>query len=214
MSEVRRKLRKKTQEVLRRLSRIKRKFVTPSFPKNKDGKVLVHIGCGEIKSPEFINIDARPFAHIHIITNELASLPTFEDASVDLIYMCHVLEHVKTPDLLNVLAEMKRVLKNGGILRLSVPDFDRIIEIYNDCNKDINSVTASLMGGQEHEYNIHYSVFNRRRLTELLQDAGFRKVLPWDPNNCEYHNFEDYASRIIQVNDKECFISLNLEAVK
>jgi len=211
---VRRKLRKKIREVLTRLSLIKRKFVIPSFPKSKNCKVLVHIGCGEIDSPEFINIDVRGFAHIHIITSDLTSLPSFEDESVDLIYMCHIFEHIKTPQLLSVLVEMKRLLKVGGILRLSVPDFDRILRIYEESDRDINAITQPLMGGQKHEYNIHYSVFNRRRLTELLEEAGFKKVLAWDPSNCEYHNFEDWASRKIKVNGKEYIISLNLEAIK
>jgi hypothetical protein len=41
----------------------KRRLIKPSFPQNDNGKVLVHIGCGERSNPEFINVDAQPFAH-------------------------------------------------------------------------------------------------------------------------------------------------------
>jgi len=197
-----------------RLSFAKRRLVKPSLPKNHDGKVLVHIGCGKKNSPEFINVDARPFAHVHIVTDDITSLPDFSDSTVDLVYMCHILEHIKRKDLKGVLSEMKRVLKDGGVLRLSVPDFDKLIDVYNDSGKDINTISRQLMGGQDNEYNIHYSVFNYRCLSELLKDVGFQKVVSWDPENCKYHDFKDRASRKMKANDKEHMISLNLEASK
>ena len=196
------------------LSCAKRRIVKPSFPKNKDGKVLVHVGCGITNSPEFINVDARPLAHIHVATDDITSLSDFETGTVDLVYMCHILEHIKRDDLRKVLSEMKRVLRVGGVLRLSVPDFDRLVEVYNASGKDINAISKQLMGGQDHEYNIHYSVFNRRRLSDLLKEVGFREVVPWDPDNCEHHDFKDRASRRMKVNGGEIMISLNLEAIK
>lgn len=211
-------MRVKLKELRRRLklqlSMVKRQIVKPPLPKNNDGKVLVHVGCGKTNSPEFINVDARPLAHIHIVTDDITSLPDFNNGTVDLVYMCHVLEHIKRKDLKSVLSEMKRVLKDDGILRLSVPDLDKLIEVYNASDNDINAISHQLMGGQDHEYNIHYSVFNHQRLTELLKEVGFRKVVSWDPDNCQYHNFKDRASRKMKVNGKECMISLNLEAVK
>ena len=197
-----------------RLSFAKRRLVKPSLPKNHDGKVLVHIGCGKKNSPEFINVDARPFAHVHIVTDDITSLPDFSDGTVDLVYMCHILEHIKRNDLKDVLLEMKRVLKDGGVLRLSVPDFDKLIDVYNDSGKDINTISRQLMGGQDNEYNIHYSVFNHQRLSELLKEVGFKKIVSWDPDNCRYHNFKDRASRKMKANGKEHMISLNLEASK
>ena len=43
----------------------KRLFIKPKLPVNSDGKVLVHLGCGDVNSPEFINVDARPAPHVH-----------------------------------------------------------------------------------------------------------------------------------------------------
>ena len=196
------------------LSCLKRQIVKPAIPKNSDGKVLLHIGCGATNSPEFINVDARPLAHVHIATDDITSLADFGTGTVDLVYMCHILEHIKSSDLKRVLLEMKRVLKTGGVLRLSVPDFDKLVEVYNGSGRDISAISRQLMGGQDHEYNIHYSVFNHRRLSELLKEVGFREVVPWDPDNCEHHDFKDRASRKMKVGGSEIMISLNLEAVK
>lgn len=189
-------------------------MVKPALPRNADGKVLIHIGCGTTNSPEFINVDARPLAHIHIPTDDIMSLSEFGTGTVDLVYMCHILEHIKGSDLKRVLSEMKRVLKVGGVLRLSVPDFDRLVEVYDASGRNIDVISKQLMGGQDHEYNIHYSVFNRRRLAGLLEEVGFREVVPWDPDNCEYHDFKDRASRKLKVDGGEIMISLNLEAIK
>jgi predicted SAM-dependent methyltransferase len=196
------------------LSSLKRRLVEPPLPKNSDGKVLVHVGCGEKNAPGFINVDARPLAHVHVVTDNITSLSDMGTGTVDLVYMCHVLEHIKNDDLKNVLSEMRRVLKDGGILRISVPDFDKLIEVYNAAGKDIESIRRQLMGGQDHQYNVHYCVFNHRRLSGLFKEVGFREVSPWDPDNCRYHDFKDRASRRIKVNGQEYMISLNLEAVK
>jgi hypothetical protein len=95
-----------------------------------------------------------------------------------------------------------------------VPDFDKLIEVYNAAGKDLESIRRQLMGGQDHQYNVHYCVFNHRRLSELFKDVGFREVSAWDPDNCRYHDFKDRASRKIKVNGTEYMISLNLEAIK
>lgn len=185
----------------------------PSLPTNDDGKVLLHIGYGEINSPEFINIDARPLAHIHVVTNDITNLSDFGDSSVDLVYMCHILEHIKRNDLKKVLSEMRRALKDGGVLRISVPDFDKLVDLYNASGKDIKKISHQLMGGQDSEYNIHYSVFNYQRLSELLKEVGFNKVVSWDPDNYRYHDFKDSASRK-KKKPQNRFICLNLEAIK
>lgn len=162
-------------------------------------KVLLNIGCGSKRYPGFINVDAISAPHVDFVTNNLASLP-FESGSADLVYMCHVLEHVKKGDLSKVITEMHRVLRPGGIFRVSVPGFDKLVTFYNNSGRDISSVELQLMGGQNHEYNFHYSVFNQRKLTNLFLDAGFRKVSLWNPDNCQYHDFRDRASREISLN--------------
>jgi predicted SAM-dependent methyltransferase len=197
-----------------RISFMRRKLRKPALPKNENGKVLLHVGCGKINSPEFINIDAQALPHVHVVTADISSLGDFSNDSVDLVYMCHILEHIKKDSLVNVLTEMKRILKKEGVLRLSVPDFDRLIEVYIASDRDVDSIHPQLMGGQDHAYNFHYSVFNRRNLSDLLEKVGFCEITPWDPYNCQYHNFKDKAMRIMTVNGKQFPISLNLEAIK
>ncbi len=189
-----------------------RTFWQPRVPRNPDGKVLVHIGCGELNDPRFINVDKRKMWHIHIIggVEDLDSIPK---NYADLIYMSHVLEHVSHLKVPGVLVELRKRLKDNGILRIAVPDFNKIIEIYQEVGA-IELIAPPLMGGQGYPENYHASIFNSEYLTKLLLKAGFESVRAWDPNSADFHTFDDWSKKPTVVNDREYFASLNLEAVK
>lgn len=199
-----------------RARRIERRWRKRSqrFPHSADGKVLLHIGCGDINAPGFINIDARPQPHVHIVTTRLFRLEIIPGNVADLIYMSHVLEHVSHREIVATLQEMHRILKDGGVLRISVPDFDRIIDIYQATERDITAIEQPLLGGQDYAFNYHYAAFNDAHLRKAMLKSGFRETRTWDSHNCEYHDFDDWASRNIPWDGREFAISLNIEAIK
>lgn len=202
------------QKLAARLRMIRLALNPPPKPEHPDGRVLLHIGCGDVYSPEFINIDARPLPHVHIVTENLFDLSQFANASVDFIYMSHLLEHVRRPDQAKVLDEMYRVLKPGGILRLGVPDFDKLLAMYRATGNNMTAIQPMLMGGQDYPFNFHYVMFNEASLTQALREAGFREVRPWDPATDPLHRFEDNSDRLAQWGTQTFPISLNLEGIK
>lgn len=189
---------------------IKRRLKPPSWPVGADGTLLIHVGCGPVNGVGFINVDAQPYPHVHVVSNDVTALPGFSDQSADLIYMCHILEHLTQEELQLCLGEMHRILKPRGVLRISVPDFDRIIDIYSDTGHDIESIRGPLLGSHANAYDIHHLVFNNRYLTDKLTNSGFREVRPWDPATADHHAFEDWASRKINQHGRAYPISLNL----
>ena len=192
--------------------RLLRTVHTPKLPVNSDGKVLIHIGCGELNDLRYINIDKRKLAHIHFIgsAEDLSAIPL---ACADLIYMSHILEHVSHLKLKKVLSDLRDRLKDGGVLRIAVPDFNTMLSIYQETGK-IDPIIPPLMGGQDYPENFHASVFNADYLSKLLTDAGFKKVRTWNPATADFHSFDDWSKRPFVVGDKQYAISLNLEAVK
>ncbi|NET28731.1 methyltransferase domain-containing protein [Okeania sp. SIO1I7] len=176
----------------------------PALPKLENGAVNLHVGCGSINHPKFINIDGLPAPHIHYI-RPIDNLAPFKDNSVDLIYGSHCLEHFSHRMISQVLNEWFRVLKEGGILRLSVPDFDLLIDKYRASGNNINKIMGPLMGGQNYKFNFHMIVFNQSSLELLLKKTGFKEVRKWQPGVCEMTTFNDASKNPI---------SLNLEAVK
>lgn len=212
------KIKRKIIEILRNfflfeIGAIIRRFKKRPLLKNSDGAVLIHIGCGEFNDKRYINIDTRRGWHIHYIDSIENCRKLFPEDFADLIYACHVLEHVPHLKLLKVIKGLFSCLKEGGVLRLSVPDFDTIIKMYQIKNSIID-VTAPLMGGQGYPGNFHYSVFNEEYLKNLLLEGGFKEVRKWSPESASCHDFNDWSKRKFPLYGKDWPISLNLEAIK
>ena len=113
-----------------RIGKVFRSFKKCPLPKNSDGLILIHIGCGELNNKRYINVDTRPGWHIHFVESIENCQKLFPENYADLIYACHVLEHVSHLKLIKTLQGLFKCLKKGGVLRLSVPDFDVLVKIY------------------------------------------------------------------------------------
>lgn len=178
----------------------------------------LHLGCGHRYIEGFTHVDIRPFDHVDYQTS-VARLDAVESDSVDLIYASHVLEHFGRHEYMAALSEWYRVLRRGGILRLSVPDFEKTVEVYlreKHLNKGLQSHWGALVGGQENEFDYHRTVFDRSTLEESLRATGFTTVTPWNWRDTEHSHVDDYSQAHWPHMDKEngLLMSLNLEAVK
>jgi predicted SAM-dependent methyltransferase len=56
----------------------------------------------------------------------------FETGCVEWVYAEHLIEHVPPPVAMGWLAEVRRVLAPGGVLRLTTPDLRRYVDGYRD----------------------------------------------------------------------------------
>ena len=90
----------------------------------------LHLGCWNRFIPGFIHIDLCDYDHIDYKRN-IGDLSIFKNDSVSLIYSSHNLEYFDSERANIVLKEWNRVLKQNGILRIAVPDFDSLIKVYN-----------------------------------------------------------------------------------
>lgn len=198
-----------------RISRVKLKrvFVAVPVPVEAEGKLNLHLGCGKIDHKKFINIDGYPFPHVDYVQS-IGKLPQFGEGSVDLIYASHCLEHFSYLQTPAVLGEWCRVLKKGAVLRLSVPDFDRLVEIYLLHNRDPDVILHQLMGGQNNQYNFHLTALNKVNLSRFLFAAGFSDVREWQPGSDDLTTFNDFSVYKKEIAGKYYEISLNIEAVK
>ncbi len=201
-----------SRELRSRVGGIQRRFRTPPKPINPNGEVLIHLGCGGVAAKGFINVDGKALPHIHHVA-DLSTLPMFETGSADLVYACHVLEHFPQEEQRTVLWEWARVLKPGGVLRIAVPDFDKLLTIYQACDNEVHAIGGPLMGIAD-GYSPHRWIFNDAYLRDVFKQAGLREVRPWDPATAPHHDFEDWASREVTRGGKQYPLSLNLEGIK
>lgn len=176
----------------------------------------LHLGCGSRYIPGFVHVDFLPAPHVDIV-GPVEQLP-MDDQSVALIYASHVLEHFGRYEYQAVLEEWFRVLKPGGILRISVPDFAACAEVYceNGLADGLSGLVGLIVGGQRDGYDYHKMIFDENSLGHALLDVGFREVRRWDWRSTEHAEIDDYSQAYIPHLDKDAGrqMSLNIEAVK
>jgi predicted SAM-dependent methyltransferase len=177
-------------------------------------KMKLHLGCGKRYIPGFIHMDVQKFDHIDYQT-EVDNLDMVEDNSCSLVYTCHVLEHFKPEKIPAVLREWYRVIRPGGICRISVPDFAAICRVYM-VNQELSEVIGPIFGRQDYLYNIHRTIFDYETLGKYLIEAGFKTVRPWNWRKTEHKDIDDFSQAYIPHMEKEkgTLISLNMEGIK
>ena len=168
----------------------------------------LHLGCGKRYIEGFFHIDAMTAPHVdHVCA--IDNLSFIQSDSVELIYCCHVLEHFKRGEVSQVLSEWFRVLQPGGLLRLSVPDFRQICEIYRQ-HQDLGLVLGALYGGQSYLYNVHYNAFDFESMRKVTTEVGFTGLVHYDWRDTEHAGVDDYSQAYIPHMDKDNGIQLSL----
>jgi len=112
-----------------------------------------------------------------------------------------------------LLKSLKVKLRPGGVIRLSVPSFDRLIEVYKLAGSDIAKVQFALMGGQDYQYNFHKSLYNLKSLRQLLTHCGYSNVLEWETLVDFGVDLGDWSNGTITTKHGAMPISLNLKGI-
>ena len=171
----------------------------------------LHIGCGPGHLPGWINIDVHPAP---LSLNVLLGLPV-PDGSVRRVFISHMLEHLFFPrDVTSLLAELRRAMAPGGLLRIVVPDIEQCIKAYvaNDrCfyagrretwdwwpenATRLEDFLAYAGAGAEPAYlfEAHKYGYDFETLAKVLGEAGFERV-----HRSAYMGSEDPALRVDEV---------------
>lgn len=113
--------------------------------RNKDELIIIDLGCGECEWVELLNdngfhakgVDSNssvvkkvkenlPKINIEEV-DAFTYLKSLDDNSVDILSSLHMVEHLEMIELIELLSECKRVLKNGGILIVETPNPQNIL---------------------------------------------------------------------------------------
>ena len=181
----------------------------------------LHLGSGNVYLQNYINIDSDTSFKADIY-DDIVTLEKFEDNTIEEIYNCNCLEHLGKFKYKEALKRWYDLLNDGGILRVSVPDFEALCRYYVD-TKDLDSLYSALYGGQTEPWNFHYWCWDFEHLKNDLEKIGFKNVhrfdrsiigaRDWSLNYVPYHD-----SNGNELPDEEwfngTFIALNVEAMK
>ncbi len=90
---------------------------------------MLNLGCGATFHEDWVNIDFTDHGGKVLAYDLRLGIP-FADASFDVVYHSHVLEHMPKAWGEFFLQECYRVLRPGGLLRVVVPDLENIARAY------------------------------------------------------------------------------------
>jgi predicted SAM-dependent methyltransferase len=93
------------------------------------GKTMLNLGCGKTFHPDWVNVDFVS-SDANVISYDLTKGIPFSSETFDVVYHSHVLEHFTASQGDAFIKECFRLLKPGGILRIAVPDLERIARNY------------------------------------------------------------------------------------
>jgi len=143
----------------------------------------LHWGCGPITPFGWVNSDIQALPGVDVVADIRAGLPLATDW-FDYIVSIHVLPELSYPELDPALKELRRVLKPGGVLRLSLPDLDLAINAYRTKDFDYfligDDEVRSLAGKMIVQllwYGRSRSMFTWEFTNELLERTGYRDVV-------------------------------------
>jgi len=180
----------------------------------------LHLGCWHRVLPGFVHVDLCDMPHIDYQTS-IDSLPMFADGSAELIYSSHALTYFDRGEAERVLREWHRVLQHGGLLRLAVPDFDALLQVYRKTG-ELQHVLGPLYGRMEIETSsgkqtiYMKTAYNFPHLRALLEANGFANVRRYDWRSTVHRDHDDHSQAYFPHMDKTngLLISLNVEADK
>lgn len=101
----------------------------------------LNLGCGVYKLEGFVNIDASDYCEPDLVANALG-LP-YEKETASIIYAGHLIEHLEMAEVYEALKHWHDILKPGGKLILTFPDFEKVFEMWDNgwANwKEVNGV--------------------------------------------------------------------------
>jgi len=182
-------------------------------------ELKLHLGCGHRYLEGFVHVDKDTLPHIEYPDTDLAALHMFKDSTVDLIYTCGSFEYYDRSEALDVLSEWKRVLKKDGTLRISVPNFSSVVEVYQKFG-DIDGIgiLGPLYGKwpiSNGDFLYHKTVYDEKSLSKLLSSQGFQDIKKYDAHEFLPDGYDDYSLAYVpHMNKNGIQMQLNLECVK
>lgn len=157
----------------------------------------LHIGAGPLRLPGWLNTDLVG-GEVQLDVGRRLPLA---DSSFAYVFGEHVIEHLTPRAAERLLRELHRVLRPGGVLRLTTPDLRKIIAIYEDRNPVISrSDYARFLGGLTAKRYTrgcqivndylrlwgHRYVYDEEDLAARLAEAGFEAVERREPGESEH----------------------------
>jgi predicted SAM-dependent methyltransferase len=134
--------------------------------------VRLHLGCGLIHRPGWINLDRYAAEAADLLAN--AILLPFADACAEAVEALQLVEHLGYVGTLYGLHEWARVLSPGGTLLVETPDRPTTLRAALD--GETGEEARPWLFGTEQRGQNHRYLFTADELTQMAAKVGFEEV--------------------------------------
>jgi SAM-dependent methyltransferase len=162
------------------------------------------VNWGGDARPDWINTDTMPGSGFGMVADIREGLP-IASGMIDYAVSVHALQELTYSELAPALAELLRVLRPGGTLRVVVPDLDAAIRAYTEHDDDHFLVASDGITSRGGRFITHIldsgrlqSPFTFDFAQELLVGVGFVDV-----TRCAYEETASSYSEIVEFDIRE-----------
>jgi predicted SAM-dependent methyltransferase len=181
-----------------------------------DKRKYLNVGSGDKVKKNFVNLDffRLDFFKAKYYVTDIRKKLFFRDSTFEGVYSSHTLEHLQFNDGINLLKEIYRILKKGGVIRIVVPDLDKYCKFYNKINfrgysqfkKNYNKNYVAIY--ELTQNNHHLSTYNFECLKFVLVKCGFKNI---KESSCKKSNVKIFSE---EEDYNRSWNSLYVEATK
>jgi predicted SAM-dependent methyltransferase len=173
---------------------VRRRIVSSYLATTAEPKL--HIGAWRYALPGWLNSDLVT-STVHLDLTRPFPLP---DRAFAYVFGEHVIEHLSERHGAALLAEIHRVLRPGGVVRLTTPDLEKIMALYRDENEavswsDYNTYFSEATWPHERPCQVfntylrhwgHKFVYDQEELVAKLANAGFGQIERCEPGRSRH----------------------------
>jgi len=178
------------RHALRRLlGRVRRGRQIARYLDGHDERKL-QLGAADKPLPGWLNTDLHDYGRRDLVYLDARERFPLPDASFDVVYSEHMLEHLSYADGRSCLGECFRVLRPGGTIRIATPSLEQLTRLYEGGEREQRYVEwaagtlepelrAPLPGAVLNNFFRswgHQFLYDRATLRHALAEAGFVEI--------------------------------------
>lgn len=174
----------------------------------------LHIGCGRTPLEGWINTDLCINESIKYL--DASRIFPFKAETFQYIFSEHLFEHLQVSQGISMLAECYRILKIGGKIRLTMPDLEFLIRMYNHPDEPLhrqyiewsltnfNPFVAGLFPDKDYpmafivnnfiQFWGHQMVYDKSTIKLLLERSGFKQIVFMESGKSETPELQNIES--------------------
>jgi predicted SAM-dependent methyltransferase len=133
----------------------------------------LNLGCGSNKLPDYVNIDGEASCKPDVLHNILEKFP-YKAGAAEEIVMFHCIEHIHRSLHQKLFTEIWRLLRPGGRLIISYPEFLKAVENWKTNYKGKKDFWENVIYGRQlYPGDAHVTIMHTPDFVKKLKSWGF-----------------------------------------